>query len=930
MKKFLIFCAVVGVTFAAFSVPEYLVTGKNPSRLEKLAEKELLYFYRKIYQRELKKISSQDAKGKKVIFLGDTEIARNNGFAPAKFGKEEWMLKTVGKNLVIAGGRPAGTLYGVYELLERLGTAFLVPGEVLLPDKKVKFPRFDEKRKPAFAGRLIWDGTPTVYHITRADENTKKAYLMWILRNRINGGQTSRLKPVYTGDYFNLTTYPYHNLDVYVPPEKYFKTHPEYFRMDEFGKRVPPKKVHQFGSLCMANSEVKRVTLESLRNFIRHDRKTLPEEQWPLIYDISELDATDYICRCPECKKVIAATGSESDLLLSYINYIATEIRKEYPEIIIRTSTRRRMPGKLQPAKNVLMTVGHSFFFNPFKPFELKEHPDYAAYFHRWQKISSQLQIWDYWNLGGAAYQNPPRVETVIDSIQPDLKFFLENKVVSMFIENGRDRVAPQNFYMLNCFVGSRLLVDIDADVEMLIEQFFKGYYGPAAPVVRKYFDLIRAGIKKYPQKDANSITVGHWKYLTAGFLLDFYSDLKKAAAELPAADARFAKRVRHELISPLWYILAKWHIFEEAFTARGISRKQLIEECRRYVGEYICRYPLKNPQVIKQEFEKRFSASVSLFPRPEKFKNIPDRDFRMLVYSNFRTVPRFNAFVVKDSDSLIGYALKSAYSEKGYQGVNVIIPTAHKFNTTFFEMRCYPGSVSTTLRHVYQDEKYHWYRLPGSVVLSEKNVFWGQGWAVQARADQWFTLTNGDPKDNTWEQIWFSAKFTGPAYVPGSKKQNAIYVDMLAAVRNSKDPDFTPVADYTFDGLKWQIGKKSVKSNPGTLEISRSTKQQTVLGPVKSCTPDDVIILKLRSEGSKRVGCYFYDAAGKMVATKVFPVPDTGRQNEYVFKLPDMNKRNIRSFRIALIVPAGRGICKFNQLQVLKATGLNMPETVK
>jgi hypothetical protein len=91
---------------------------------------------------------------------------------------------------------------------------------------------------------------------------------------------------------------------------------------------------------------------------------------------------------------------------------------------------------------------------------------------------------------------------------------------------------------------------------------------------------------------------------------------------------------------------------------------------------------------------------------------------------------------------------------------------------------------VSTTLRHVYQDEKYHWYRLPGSVVLSEKNIFWGQGWAVQARADQWFTLTNGDPKDNTWDQIWFSAKFTGPAYVPGSKKENAIWVDMMVLVR--------------------------------------------------------------------------------------------------------------------------------------------------
>jgi hypothetical protein len=165
---------------------------------------------------------------------------------------------------------------------------------------------------------------------------------------------------------------------------------------------------------------------------------------------------------------------------------------------------------------------------------------------------------------------------------------------------------------------------------------------------------------------------------------------------------------------------------------------------------------------------------------------------------------------------------------------------------------------------------------------------------------------------------------------VPGSKKQNAIYVDMLAAVRNSKDPDFIKIADYTFDGQKWQNGKKSVKSNRGTLEISRSQKQQTVLGPVKSCTPDDVIILKLRSETSKRVACYFYDADGKITGTKVFPVPDTGRQNEYVFKLPDMNKRNIRSSRIALIVPAGRGICKFSQLQVFKAAGLNMSEIVK
>ena len=128
MQKKLLFCFALSCLFAVYAVPEYLVTGKNPSELEKLAEKELKFFYKKIYQRVLKNISPQNAAGKSVIYLGDTEAARKQGFSLSKAGKEEWFLKTHGKNLIISGGRPAGTLYGVYELLERLGTAFVAPG----------------------------------------------------------------------------------------------------------------------------------------------------------------------------------------------------------------------------------------------------------------------------------------------------------------------------------------------------------------------------------------------------------------------------------------------------------------------------------------------------------------------------------------------------------------------------------------------------------------------------------------------------------------------------------------------------------------------------------------------------------------------------------------------------------------------------------
>jgi len=45
-------------------------------------------------------------------------------YAP-EFGPEEFSLKTVGRNIVITGGRPRGVMYGVYTFLEKLGCRWL-------------------------------------------------------------------------------------------------------------------------------------------------------------------------------------------------------------------------------------------------------------------------------------------------------------------------------------------------------------------------------------------------------------------------------------------------------------------------------------------------------------------------------------------------------------------------------------------------------------------------------------------------------------------------------------------------------------------------------------------------------------------------------------------------------------------------------------
>ncbi|MBR6372902.1 MAG: hypothetical protein IKS20_06955, partial [Victivallales bacterium] len=105
---------------------------------------------------------------------------------------------------------------------------------------------------------------------------------------------------------------------------------------------------------------------------------------------------------------------------------------------------------------------------------------------------------------------------------------------------------------------------------------------------------------------------------------------------------------------------------------------------------------------------------------------------------------------------------------------------------TTMFTWRNLNTSdgVRLLIKEVPQDEKYPWYRFPGKLKLEDKfSAFYGHGEAIFANTTHLYDLPDGNPQANIWD-AWFSAKFTGPAYVKGSTQENAIYVDMLVLTR--------------------------------------------------------------------------------------------------------------------------------------------------
>ena len=278
-----------------------IVVAGNPSEFEKKAADELKCFLEKITGAEFSIVSEKEIGNKPAIYVGQTKFASSNNVDFAKADKEEWIFKTVGNNLIISGGRPVGTLYGVYEFLEKQGVYFLTLDQTVIPSKnKLTLPELNEVNKPCFAGRNIYDKVLTALMVGKVPDKIAQDYWLHRLRARQNGGHHGPKRKdipevLYLGDIFNLTIFS-HSLCQYVNPNKYFATHPEYFGMNAKGERIKPRQLDKHGSLCMSNKEVWAITLDSLRTFIKRDRAALPKEEWPTIYDISILDDTPYIC----------------------------------------------------------------------------------------------------------------------------------------------------------------------------------------------------------------------------------------------------------------------------------------------------------------------------------------------------------------------------------------------------------------------------------------------------------------------------------------------------------------------------------------------------------------------------------------------------------------------------------------------------------
>ena len=510
---------------------------------EKHAAKDLSLYLQKITGAAFPVVAEADAKGKNAIYVGATDFAAKAGIDPDALGKEEWIIRTSGKNLILSGGRQRGTLYAVYVLLEKhFGCHWLDELTEIVPNSPdLTLKELSVRGKPAFGLRMIFT-------------SNRETQPVQLLRVRNMDTRT------FSAELGFIEGAPGHTFYSY--SKQFPADHPEYHAMNLTGARPPATSASGPGQICLTNPEVRKLMVKLLeKNIIARRKQAAKLKDKGFVaspYHYITPNDTAFNCQCPACKAFMQKEGTESALMVDFINSIADGIKDKYPEVIIgffAYENNLQPPKRIRPRDNTMVCIAQlnaewgkkDTYPDLYQPMNSPVNRAAREIILQWSKIAKHLEIWDYW--GQYVKNKFPFPNSLVHVLSPDLKLFHENRVERVFVECSA--VQPKtSFNMLTIWLGRQLLEDPEQDPAPLIRTFMKGYYGPAADKMTEYLDYMQKRIEETPAKAGKlcAMLVSDRPYLDLAFFKTADKLLDEAEKTCPK-DSPYLANVRQERI---------------------------------------------------------------------------------------------------------------------------------------------------------------------------------------------------------------------------------------------------------------------------------------------------------------------------------------------------------------------------------------------
>ena len=402
----------------------------------------------------------------------DTEAVRA---ARSEIKDDGYAMLADGGNLYVTGALDRGTLFGIYDFLEKyLGVR--IYGGVTYPEKQEMYEIKENLRVD------IPSDLHTVYSSPVAYRRTS-----WTAVN--DGWAYFPFWNCYNSSEFRFAGGAVHTIA----------------HLAETGGDLSPNP-------CLTDEDIYQTVLKN----VRLELEKYPNAQY---VNISQTDGTSHGCQCKNCKAVEAEEGSPSGPWIRFVNRIANDIKDDYPNVLVETlayTFTEKPPKVTKPEKNVAVCLCTSSccFVHAIDDPDCPRNATFAGYVNEWSKICDHLRIWTYSGNFQAVDNGDkngfaPNFRVILQSV----KYFTDHNVTAVYVEGQQhpeDRVSTV-MGELRAYLWGRALWDPDMTEEEFTaytDDFMNYYYGDAGPLLLKYVDTVYGDMldnRKY-----NKLMEGH------------------------------------------------------------------------------------------------------------------------------------------------------------------------------------------------------------------------------------------------------------------------------------------------------------------------------------------------------------------------------------------------------------------------------------
>ena len=392
----------------------------------------------------------------------------------AGHGPETFVVRSDGPDrLWIAANRSLGLRHGLYFYLEKLGCRWYLPNPrwEMIPKRDAITLRIDRLVEPAFISRAFGGsggfGPPNPVD---PELRMKQRWRDWKRRNRFH-----RRLPSFghVGHAFSRRY------------AEQLRANPEYRALVD-GKRVDYKPGIK---LCVSNAKLRDLFIEDRLRAMRQRMADSPGQLRSQFVGVGPSDGSGY-CQCAECEAI--GSGSESDRVFFMANAVARAVARRFPGrgVSLYAYAAYADPPTIDIEPNVhVWVIPYAF---------QRTGMSGDALLRAWMKRVDEEGmdriappgLYTYWQITDWG-RNVPRFD--FRRTPPErLRFWREQGVGALQFES----TYSAGTMGLGLYLASRLMWDLQADHEGMIDEFYQRSFRAAQQPMRRMMERWARGFK--------------------------------------------------------------------------------------------------------------------------------------------------------------------------------------------------------------------------------------------------------------------------------------------------------------------------------------------------------------------------------------------------------------------------------------------------